>query len=183
MFCKNCGSELQEGMKFCNNCGTPVETPEPVEEEGTVSMFGAAAPQAEPAFAEPEQPVYVQPEQPAYTQPIYTTPEPQPAYTQPQAAAGFLGTIPPSQVLTWGILGLAFAAATGLLGIIFSIIGKKKAAAYTAAGNPLTGTAKVGSILSKVGLGVGIGMTVFWTLYIVIMAAIAVAAAESGLRY
>ncbi len=24
-FCKNCGSELQQGAKFCENCGAPVE--------------------------------------------------------------------------------------------------------------------------------------------------------------
>lgn len=28
MFCKNCGSEIEEGGKFCPSCGTPVETPE-----------------------------------------------------------------------------------------------------------------------------------------------------------
>lgn len=24
MFCKNCGNELKEGVKFCSKCGTPV---------------------------------------------------------------------------------------------------------------------------------------------------------------
>ncbi|MBQ8057444.1 MAG: zinc-ribbon domain-containing protein [Ruminococcus sp.] len=27
MFCKNCGSEIENGAKFCNNCGSPQETP------------------------------------------------------------------------------------------------------------------------------------------------------------
>ncbi len=25
MFCKNCGSQINEGASFCNNCGTPVK--------------------------------------------------------------------------------------------------------------------------------------------------------------
>ncbi len=26
MYCKNCGTELEEGQKFCPNCGTPVNS-------------------------------------------------------------------------------------------------------------------------------------------------------------
>ena len=26
MFCKNCGNQIKEGVKFCGNCGTPVRT-------------------------------------------------------------------------------------------------------------------------------------------------------------
>lgn len=40
MFCKNCGTEVQEGVSFCANCGTPVTAEAPV----------AAAPEA-PAAA------------------------------------------------------------------------------------------------------------------------------------
>lgn len=35
MFCKNCGSEIEEGIKFCPSCGTAVEEPsgDTVQEE------------------------------------------------------------------------------------------------------------------------------------------------------
>lgn len=26
MFCKKCGNEIEDGMKFCKNCGVPIET-------------------------------------------------------------------------------------------------------------------------------------------------------------
>lgn len=185
MFCKNCGSAIQEGMKFCSNCGTPAEMPEPMEEEGTVSMFGAAAPQ--PAAAEPEQPVYAQPEQPVYTspapqQPVYTQPEPraqQPVYTQPTytqpAAAPAEGEITPSNCLTWGILGLAFACIpyVNFLGIIFSILAKKKVAAFTATHAEVSQQVNVGSRLAKAGLIVG---CIFTGLFAIIIIAIIAAA-------
>lgn len=29
MFCKNCGRELNDNMKFCSGCGTPIQQSEP----------------------------------------------------------------------------------------------------------------------------------------------------------
>ena len=35
MFCRNCGSELPEGVKFCISCGTPVAVPEEISQAST----------------------------------------------------------------------------------------------------------------------------------------------------
>lgn len=68
--------------------------------------------------------------------------------------------------LTWGILSLVFAE-TGLLGLIFAIIGKNKAKKHIAAGNQLVGADKVGSILSTVGLILSIIMIAYWAIFII----------------
>ena len=70
--------------------------------------------------------------------------------------------------LTWGIVSLIFAE-TGLLGLIFAIVGKNKVKAFKATGAMLTGKAKVGSILSTVALILSIIMLVFWAFYFVII--------------
>lgn len=90
---------------------------------------------------------------------------------QPQQQV-YQPTVQPAQpqpsILPWGILSVAFAE-LGILGIIFGAIGRSKAKNYP---GTLTGAAKVGAILSKVGLILGIVMTVFWVLYIIILVAI-----------
>lgn len=59
MFCKKCGSEIEEGGQFCPNCGTPVEAPEqPVPDgAGSISMekVGDAASQAVETVAQKAQ--------------------------------------------------------------------------------------------------------------------------------
>ena len=72
-----------------------------------------------------------------------------------------------TQVMIFGIIAIALAE-TGLLGLIFSIIAKKKAAAWTAAYGPFTGKAKVGNILAKIALPVSIIMMVFWVIYFIV---------------
>ncbi len=77
--------------------------------------------------------------------------------------------IKPSNVLTFGILAVAFCG-MGILGIIFGAIGKNKARAYVDAYGQTTGQVKAGSIMSKIGFIIGIIMTVIWAIYIVIFA-------------
>ena len=77
--------------------------------------------------------------------------------------------IKPSNVLTMGILALAFMG-SGILGIIFGAIGKNKAKAYVDYYGETTGQVKAGSIMSKIGFIVGIIMTVIWVLYIILVA-------------
>ncbi len=87
----------------------------------------------------------------------------------------FSMNITPGQVLTWGIVAAA-TCGTGVLGIIFGIIGRKKVNQYLLENNGVTcGQVKAGSITSKVGLIVGIVMTVFWVIYAII-AIVAIAA-------
>lgn len=75
------------------------------------------------------------------------------------AASTYVGPMGnPTPVLVWGILGLAFSCFffTGLLGVIFSIIGLTKAKeynAFTSGGSSRQAT--IGKILSIVGVVVG----------------------------
>ena len=101
-------------------------------------------------------------QQPLSPQPYNAAPV-NPLANDPEASADA------SPVLTWGIIGLAFASSFYLsfLGIIFSAIGRSKANAYQAKYGILFGKSKVGSILSKIGLILGIVLTVFLVIYIV----------------
>ncbi|MBR6109489.1 MAG: zinc-ribbon domain-containing protein [Clostridia bacterium] len=77
----------------------------------------------------------------------------------------------PTPVLVWGILGLAFALSgpISFLGIIFSCIGRGKAAEYVDRYGDESKQATVGRNLSKAGLIVGIVMTVLFVLYCLFM--------------
>ena len=74
--------------------------------------------------------------------------------------------------LTLGILSLVFGS---IVGIILGSIGRKKGKEFLAQGGELTGASKVGFILSKVGVILGIISTIFIVLYISLIAAGAVA--------
>jgi len=69
MWCKNCGKENEDGVKFCVNCGAPVEVDE------NVSPISESPQVEQPVYA--EQPVYEQPvyEQPAFEQQMYVAPK------------------------------------------------------------------------------------------------------------
>ena len=86
------------------------------------------------------------------------------------------------QVLTWGILSLAFAVSgcLSLLGFIFSFTARKKAREYARVCGELEGRARVGNILGWVGFGVGLGYTAFWVLYFSIIALVMVIAISMG---
>ncbi len=75
--------------------------------------------------------------------------------------------VQPSQVLTMGILSLVFCG-SGILGIIFGALGKKKAKAYVAENGGTVGQVKAGSIMSNIGFIIGIVMTVIWVIYIIV---------------
>ena len=74
------------------------------------------------------------------------------------------------EALKWGIISLAFSASgcLSLLGFIFSFIAKSRALAYRNVFGVLEGKAKVGRILGKVGFGLGLGMTIYIGVIIVI---------------
>ena len=78
--------------------------------------------------------------------------------------------IKPSNVLTMGILAVALCS-FGIPGIIFGAIGKNKAKAYVDYYGETTGQVKAGSIMSKIGLIIGIIMTVIWVLDIILVIA------------
>ena len=108
-----------------------------------------------------QQPVY---EQPVYEQPVYE----QPMYQQPlYQDSPFLDVPDAGSFLTKGILAMVFAEVFPILGFIFGLQGLGMKNKYVNAGVPLTGKAKVGAILSKIGLILSIVMAVFWVVYII----------------
>ncbi len=83
--------------------------------------------------------------------------------------------ITPDYVLKWGIIAAAFAG-TGIvsfLGIIFGAIALKRANSYIALYGPISKKVKIGHILSKVGIFAGIGITLFFIIYIVFFVLVA----------
>lgn len=165
MFCHNCGNALEDGAKFCPNCGTPVAVPE-VKQEPV-----AAEPVVEDPVVEESQPEYVAPAAPVYQQPVV-----EPAVNPETEGMR-------KSILIFGIIGLAFSCSfyLSLLGIIFSAIGKGKVKKYLAAGGQLSGKAKVGNILAKVGLILGIVLTVCFVIWLIVI--IAAALANSNVHY
>lgn len=77
--------------------------------------------------------------------------------------------IKPSNVLTFGILALAFSLSFYLsfLGIVFGAIGKNKAKAFIEANGETSGQVKAGNIMAKIGFIVGIVMTVFLVIAVI----------------
>lgn len=73
-------------------------------------------------------------------------------------------------VLTWGILALAFCCCP-VLGVIFACVAKKKARAFANANGQVFGAAKVGSIFGKIAFPISIVMQVVWVIYIIVVAA------------
>ena len=155
MFCQNCGTQLEEGVKFCPECGAPVETAEPLRSEPIVE---------EPVVEEPvvEEPVVAA--VPVCEQPVYETPVYQEPVVQSNPEAQTLST----PILIFGILGLSFACIpyVNFLGIIFSAIAKGKVKQFLALGGVLSGKAKVGNILAQIGLIVGIIFTAIFGIVI-----------------
>jgi predicted RNA-binding Zn-ribbon protein involved in translation (DUF1610 family) len=93
--------------------------------------------------------------------------------TQTSTYEGPMGN--PGPVLVWGILGLAFACSFFLsfLGIIFSVIGLKKANQFASfTGGAYSKQASIGRGLSKAGLIVGIILTVFFVIYLISLIAL-----------
>ncbi len=146
MFCKKCGYVIPESAGFCPKCGAKIDT---------MSQGRPAMTVNQPARQDPF------PAQPVYGTPFITPQQQQEA----------------NSILIWGILGLAFSCTFFLsfLGIIFSSIAKGKVRDYIARYGVLYGKAKVGNILSTVGIPVGIVMTVLLAIYIIYIIVLAAA--------
>ena len=112
--------------------------------------------------------------------------EQQPMYTQPNYGHGYGAPYAPAApeapkasaavpVRVFGILALCFALSVyfSVLGFIFGPIAMSKANSFLAQGGTLNGFVKTGRALGKAGLIVGIIATVFWTLYFILVFALA----------
>ena len=140
-------------MAFCTNCGAQVPDGSAICPNCGTQLAPAAAPQ------------------PTYQAPVYQAPAYQPA-----------PTVDNGPVFTFGLLAVIFCG-SGLLGLIFAIIAKKKIKNYVAAGGQLTGKAKAGSIMATIGLIVSIVMMVVWIIYIIAFAALFGAATSYSTSY
>ena len=149
MFCSNCGTQIPEGSLFCGNCGAKVEAPT------------APQPAPQPAYEAVQQPAYE-----AVQQPVFIAPQQSAA---PSATSAELDDLA-GTVLSRGILGLIMAF-VGVPGIFICAKAKRLAAEYARKAGCLSGRAKVGSILAKVGFPISFAMTGFYVLYTIILMA------------
>ena len=81
----------------------------------------------------------------------------------------------PGTVLAWGIVAASIACIpfVNFVGIILGVIALRKADGYLALYGPGSRQVKIGHILSKVGIYGGIGMTIFWIAYFVLIVVLA----------
>ncbi len=168
---------LTSDMKFCSNCGAAVGQ-KAAEPEIKVEPEVKAEPEVK--VAEPEVKAEHEYKEHKYVPNAEATysPEPEPK-AAPEPINIPVGPHPkPTNVLVWGILGLAFACTWvfSFLGIIFSAVAKSKAKAYLRSGAAYSTQVKVGKNLATGGLIAGIILSVFWVLYIFIIVIAVVAA-------
>lgn len=104
----------------------------------------------------------------------------EPVYTEPAYNATTSEQDNSAKTLVFGILATALGE-LGLLGLIFAILGKKEANKYKASFGQLSGKAKVGAILSTVGLVLSIVMIAVYTLCAIIGVIMGIAAANFAL--
>ena len=126
MYCKFCGNEIADGVKFCPKCGAATET--------------TSAPTVDEVF----------------TTEFTATPTVDPAAEQAKNSRA-------NKSLVFGILSLVFGS---IVGLIFAILGIKNAKAYAALNRGIVeGKAKVGKILSTIGIPVAI-ITFIYNIFI-----------------
>ena len=87
----------------------------------------------------------------------------------------------PTSVLVWCIVGGALAW-TGIVGLIFSIIGLRKASAYIKQYGPISQQVRIGKIISIIGIVVSSIMTIFWIIWIIaaVITGVALSGASTG---
>ena len=138
MFCQNCGNQIADNTNVCPFCGAPT---------GAAPVNNNQQPNY--GYQQPQPQYQAQPQQPV----VNATP-------QMEAQS--------KSVLTFGILAIAFGCSFFLsfLGIIFGAIAGRKANEFIGMCGVLYGRAKVGKILGKIGLILGIVLTVFFVIYL-----------------
>ncbi len=104
----------------------------------------------------------------------------QPVYVQPNCAPNHILDSLATTSLTMGILSLVFGC---ILGLIFSIIGKKKAAEYGRLAGAITGKAKAGAILNKIGFILSLISTIIVGIYLIVVVIIACIFAETNFHF
>ena len=155
MFCKHCGSQIDETAKFCTTCGKIVEREE-----------YAANQNAAPDYFDTPAPNYYNNPAPNY----FDTPTPNyngEGYRPQQRESG-------GGILALAILSLVFAETFFLsfVGLIFGYIAKSKINSYIIRNGELDAPGKVGRGLSTAGIIVSWIMTGLFVLYIIALLAL-----------
>lgn len=101
---------------------------------------------------------------PAQAQPVVNVPPVDATFEEKKDALG-------GSILKWGILSVVFAETffLSLLGFIFSFKASSLVGAYEMQFGPLKGRALAGKILSIIGRITGLILTIFATLYFVVL--------------
>ena len=179
MFCSKCGKPVADDAAFCANCGAalkkevaPVAEPvaeapvaeAPVVEAPVVEAPVAEAPVVEPVAAEAPVQAEIPVAAPVYQQETFQQ--------APTFNAAPVAPVDAGSLMIKGILAIALCG-FGIPGIILGSMAKKLAAQFMAAnGGQIFGKAKIGSILGRIGFGFGIGLTIFWAFYFIIIVGI-----------
>ena len=197
MYCRVCGKKINDDSAFCYACGNKVENV--AEQQPQMQVQYQQQPQVQPQYQIPVQPQvnvpetnynYVAPGQQNYT--AYNQADAQATdysyitgnsvavqqnyngYNQMNYAP--IPTVPQEEVakletstFILGLISIILSESVGVASIILGAIAGSKAKKLTRLGCPIKGKAKVGKILGKIGLILGIVMTVFWVLYIALI--------------
>lgn len=151
-------------MSFCNKCGAQLNG------EQVCPMCGAPVTNATNPNITQDLNQPINKNQPYGDYPRYGS-SPQPPVQQGN----------PTSVLVWCIVGGALAW-TGIVGLIFSIIGLRKALAYNKQYGPISQQVRIGKIISIIGIVVSSIMTIFWIIWIIaaVIAGVALSGASTG---
>lgn len=151
-------------MLFCNKCGTQLNG------EQVCPMCGA------PVINAVNQNITQDLNQPINQNQPYGNYQRYDSSPQPPVQQGN-----PTSVLVWCIVGGALAW-SGIVGLIFSIIGLRKASAYIKQYGPISQQVTVGKVISIIGIVVSSIMTIFWVIWIIaaVIAGVALSGASTG---
>ena len=142
MFCQNCGRQLKDGENFCPACGA-MKAAESNANANTDFQYDLGTANIDAQYS----------------------------FGAPSSVSEAVKDEMAGQVFKWGLLGVIFAGTfcLSLLGFIFSIIAKNQAANFERTFGEIKGRALAGRILGRIGFGFGLGMTIFFALYIFII--------------
>lgn len=142
MICKNCGATVENGSQFCTNCGTPVPMQEMNNYQPPVQDYG-------------QPPVYEEPKPTSDNKILVLG-----IIAVALARISRLGVIPYSVFAYYGIFGIP--------AIILGSLALKSATDYELYCGALTRKARIGRILGKVALIVGIVTCSFFAIYLLL---------------
>lgn len=208
MYCRVCGTKINDDSAFCYSCGNKVEniaTPQPQVQYQPQPQIQVQpqvqpqvnAPQTNYNYAATNQQNYngynqINPQNTDYSYVTGTVGANQQNYNgYNQVNYELIPVVPQDKVdklenkiFVLGLISVIIAetGAGSIVGIILGALAGKNAKRLKRLGCPIKGKAKAGEILGKVGLILSIVMTVFWVLYfgMMLLALLGVYTMEGG---